>query len=112
MGILANKIITGNQLVYEKPEEVKLPPKTGSKITAGRIVTGAQVVYEEPPKQPKYDGIVLRSLSELRTSDKVEIRENDDGNKEIVPVDKRLSSYFLVQKESDYLDHNKKLNRR
>lgn len=112
MGILANKIITGNQIVYEKPEEVKPLPKTGSRISAGRIITGAQVIYEEPPKQPKYNGIVLKSLGELRTSNKVELKENENGDMEIVPVDKRLSSYFLIQKDSDYLDHNKKLNRR
>jgi|688.fasta_scaffold115117_7 hypothetical protein len=85
-------------------------------IKVGRFITGSQVVFEKPtvevPKAPTYNAIAIRSLSELRTSDKVEIKEDAEGNQSIVPVDKRLSSYFVVNKESDYLDHNKKLNRR
>jgi len=85
-------------------------------IKAGRFITGSQVIFEKPtvevPKVPTYNAIAIRSLSELRTSDKVEIKKDAEGNQSIVPVDKRLSSYFVVNKESDYLDHNKKLNRR
>ena len=81
-------------------------------IVAGKFITGSAVVYEKPvaevPKIPARNAIAIRSLAELRTSDKVEVKEDAEGNREIVPVDKRLSSYFLVNKESDYLDHNKK----
>ena len=81
-------------------------------IVAGRFITGQQVVYEKPvvevPKIPVRNVIAIRSLAELRTSEKLEVKEDTEGNKEIVPVDKRLSSYFLVNKESDYLDHNRK----
>lgn len=85
-------------------------------IVAGKFITGSTVVYEKPvaevPKVPVRNVIAIKSLAELRTSNKVEIKEDTEGNPEIVPVDKRLSSYFVVNKESDYLDHNKKLNRR
>ena len=81
-------------------------------IIAGKFITGQQVVYEKPvaevPKIPVRNVIAIRSLAELRTSEKLEVKEDTEGNKEIVPVDKRLSSYFLVNKESDYLDHNRK----
>lgn len=79
-------------------------------IIAGKFITGSQLVYEKPvattPRIPDRNIAAIKSLSELRTSDKVEIREDAEGNKVIVQVDKRLSSYFLVDKESDYLDHN------
>lgn len=85
-------------------------------IIAGKFITGQQVVYEKPvtevPKVPVRNVIAIRSLAELRTSDKLEVKEDTEGNQEIVPVDKRLSSYFVVSKDSDYLDHNRKLNRR
>lgn len=81
-------------------------------IVAGKFITGSTLVYEKPvaevPKVPVRNVIAIRSLSELRTSEKLEVKEDTEGNKEIVPVNKRLSSYFLVNKESDYLDHNKK----
>jgi hypothetical protein len=79
-------------------------------IIAGKFITGSQLVYEKPvattPGISDRNIAAIKSLSELRTSDKVEIREDAEGNKVIVQVDKRLSSYFLVDKESDYLDHN------
>ena len=81
-------------------------------IIAGKFITGRQVVYEKPvaevPNIPVRNVIEIRSLAELRTSEKLEVKEDTEGNKEIAPVNKRLSSYFLVNKESDYLDHNKK----
>lgn len=80
--------------------------------SVGRLITGTQVAYEKPvvevPKTPVRNMIAIKSLAELRTSEKVEIKEDIEGNQVIVPVDKRLSSYFLVNKESEYLDHNKK----
>ena len=111
MGIVANKIITGNQLVYEKPEDpkpVKEPPKSGSKISAGRLITGARVVYEAPPKKKNTES--FKQLTMTRS-----LADNQSFNiEETEPelIDKRLSSYFLVQKESDYLDHNIRNNRR
>jgi len=85
-------------------------------IVAGKFITGSQLVYEKPtvevPVVPTHNVIAIKSLSELRTSDNFEVKENTDGSKEIVAIDKRLSSYFVINKESDYLDHNTKLNRR
>lgn len=81
MGIVANKIVIGNQVIFEKPEEPKLikePRSSGSKISANRIIVGSKTVSEA----------------------------------EQAPVDTRLSSYFLVQKESDYYNHNIRNNRR
>jgi len=53
-------------------------------IKAGRFITGSQVIFEKPtvevPKVPTYNAIAIRSLSELRTSDKVEIKEDAEGN--------------------------------
>ena len=139
MGILANKIITGNQIVYEKPEEVKPPPKVEeprSKISAGRIIQGSKVVYEKPTEKPEVikkprtgskisagriiqgvevvfektieDDNIIKSLAQLRASNKMH-KMQPEKEEELVSIDKRLSSYFLIQKESDYLDHNKNI---
>jgi len=81
-------------------------------IVAGKFIIDSTVVFEKPvaevPKIPVRNVIAIRSLAELRTSDTIEVKEDTEGNLEIVPVDKRLSSYFVVNKHSDYLDHNKK----
>lgn len=83
-------------------------------IVAGKFITGGTVVAErkKPEVLNKKNTITLQSLADLRSSEKVVVKEDSEGNKVITPVDKRLSSYFVVNKESDYLDHNTKLNRR
>ena len=68
-------------------------------IIAGKIVVGSSVAYEKPTAEAKTTSI--KSLTEIR-------RNDPDGNPVDIPTDKRLSSYFVVNKESDYLDHNKK----
>lgn len=84
-------------------------------IVAGKFITGSTVVAER--KQPERQAvspktISMKSLADLRSSEKVTVKKDEQGNETIVPVDKRLSSYFVVNKESDYLDHNIRNNRR
>lgn len=83
-------------------------------IVAGKIITGGKVVAERKKPEPvsRKKVVTLQSLADLRSSEKVVVKEDNEGNKTITPVDKRLSSYFVVNKESDYLDHNTKRNRR
>ena len=79
-------------------------------IIAGKFITGGAVIAERKKVQPvivNRNSIEVKSLADLRSSENVEVRKDSEGNETIVPVDKRLSSYFVVNKESDYLDHNK-----
>ncbi len=83
-------------------------------IVAGKFITGGAIVAERraPEVVSNKNAITLQSLADLRSSEKVAVKVDSEGNETIVPVDKRLSSYFVVNKESDYLDHNTKRNRR
>ena len=79
-------------------------------ILAGKFITGGTVVAERKKPEPvvvNRNIITMKSLADLRSSEKVMVKKDDEGNETIVPVDKRLSSYFVINKESDYLDHNK-----
>ena len=80
-------------------------------IVAGKFITGSVVVAErkqQPQPTTNRNVISMKSLADLRSSEKVTVKKDEQGNETIVPVDKRLSSYFVVNKESDYLDHNRK----
>jgi len=84
-------------------------------IVAGKFITGSVVVAErkeQPEPITNRNVISMKSLADLRSSEKVTVKKDEQGNETIVPVDKRLSSYFVVNKESDYLDHNIRNNRR
>lgn len=84
-------------------------------IVAGKFITGSVVVaerIEQPEPITNRNVISMKSLADLRSSEKVTVKKDEQGNETIVPVDKRLSSYFVVNKESDYLDHNIRNNRR
>jgi hypothetical protein len=84
-------------------------------IVAGKFITGSVVVAErteQPQPTTNRNVISMKSLADLRSSEKVTVKKDEQGNETIVPVDKRLSSYFVVNKESDYLDHNIRNNRR
>jgi hypothetical protein len=84
-------------------------------IVAGKFITGSVVVaerIEQPEPITNRNVISMKSLADLRSSEKVIVKKDEQGNETIVPVDKRLSSYFVVNKESDYLDHNIRNNRR
>lgn len=84
-------------------------------IVAGKFITGSVVVAErkeQPEPITNRNVISMKSLADLRSSEKVIVKKDEQGNETIVPVDKRLSSYFVVNKESDYLDHNIRNNRR
>ncbi len=74
-------------------------------IIAGKIITGGSVIAERviADSQPR-NTTQMKSLSELR--------RDEQGGSLTESADKRLSSYFLIKKESDYLDHNIKNNRR
>ena len=84
-------------------------------IVAGKFITGSVVVAErkeQPEPITNRNVISMKSLADLRSSEKVTIKKDEQGNETVVPIDKRLSSYFVVNKESDYLDHNIRNNRR
>jgi hypothetical protein len=84
-------------------------------IVAGKFITGSVVVaerIEQPEPITNRNVISMKSLADLRSSEKVTIKKDEQGNETVVPIDKRLSSYFVVNKESDYLDHNIRNNRR
>jgi hypothetical protein len=84
-------------------------------IVAGKFITGSVVVAErkqQPQPTTNRNVISMKSLADLRSSEKVTVKKDEQGKETIVPVDKRLSSYFVVNKESDYLDHNIRNNRR
>jgi len=84
-------------------------------IVAGKFITGSTVVAERKQPEPiivNRSAMGMKSLADLRSPEKVMVKKDEKGNETVVPVDKRLSSYFVVDKDSDYLDHNKKLNRR
>jgi len=84
-------------------------------IVAGKFITGSVVVaerIEQPQPTTNRNVISMKSLADLRSSEKVTIKKDEQGNETVVPIDKRLSSYFVVNKESDYLDHNIRNNRR
>ena len=84
-------------------------------IVAGKFITGSVVVAErkqQPQPTTNRNVISMKSLADLRSSEKVTIKKDEQGNETVVPIDKRLSSYFVVNKESDYLDHNIRNNRR
>lgn len=73
-------------------------------ILAGKLVIGSSVAYEKPTVNNIDNTVAVRSLSDLH---------NDTDNGPIAtPAERRLSSYFVVNKESDYLDHNNRNNRR
>lgn len=78
-------------------------------IIAGKIVVGSLVAYEKPSVEvlttSTRDAAAIKSLSEIH-------RKDADDNQIVPLADRRFSSYFLVNKESDYLDHNIKNNRR
>ena len=84
-------------------------------IVAGKFITGSVVVAErkeQPEPITNRNVISMKSLADLRSSEKVTVKKDEQGNETVVPIDKRLSSYFVVNKESDYLYHNIRNNRR
>ena len=73
-------------------------------VSAGKLVIGSSVAYEKPTVNNTDNTVAVRSLSDLH---------NDADSAPIAtPAERRLSSYFVVNKESDYLDHNIRNNRR
>lgn len=81
-------------------------------ISAGKIIVGEAVIAERapPPVEPPKEVVKqLRDISnKLKVGNLINLSETtaEAGN------GRKLSSYFVVNKESDYLDHNIRNNRR
>ena len=61
-------------------------------ILTGKIIVGARPAKVRPER-------TVKSFAEIRP-------DVPEPEQTVTQADKRLSSYFLVKKESDYLDHN------
>lgn len=80
-------------------------------ISAGKIIVGEAIIAERaPPVEPPKE--VVKQLSDISNKLKVGNLINLSETTAEAGNGRRLSSYFLVKKESDYLDHNIKNNRR